>query len=48
MQQKRNVVAAHIQVALVDIGDVGQGVEILNLRPVGGVRDRTILAVRDS
>ena len=48
MQQERNVVLRDIQVALVDVGDPGQRVEILDLRAVGIVHDLAVLAVADA
>ncbi len=33
---------------MVNVGDVGQGIEVLNLRPVGIVHDRAVLPVRNS
>ncbi len=48
MQQKRHVVASHVQVALIYIRHMWQGIEILNLWSIGVVHDRAILAVRNS
>src|SRR6059058_681083 len=48
MQQERHVVAPHVQVALIYIRHMWQGIEILNLWSIGVVHDRAILAVRNS
>ncbi len=34
VQQERHVVARYIEIALVNIGDMGQGIKVLNLRAV--------------
>ncbi len=39
IQQERHVVAGDVEIALVNVGNVGQRVEILNLRGVGIVHD---------
>ena len=46
VQQKRNVVARYVEIALVNFGDVRQRVQILNLRSVGIVHDLSVLQVR--
>ena len=46
VQQKRHVVAAHVEIALVNIGHVRQRVQVLNLRTVGIMYDAAILAIR--
>src|SRR5438046_10216439 len=48
MQQERHVVAADIQITLIYVRHVRQGIEILNLWSIGVVHDRAILAVRNS
>src|SRR5207244_2629690 len=48
MQQKRHVIAADIQITLIYIRHMWQGIEILNLWSIGVVHDRAILAVRNS
>ena len=48
MQQKRNVVACYVEIALVNVGDVRQRVEILNLRRIGIVDDLAILQERNA
>ena len=47
VEQEGHVVTPGIQVAIVNIRDVGQSIEILNLRPVGIVDHRSVLAVGD-
>src|SRR5205814_1986612 len=39
MQKERHVIAAYIEITVINIGDVRQRVEILKLRPVGIVRN---------
>ena len=41
-KQKWNIVAPQVEIAMIDIGDVGQGIQILNLRPVRIVHHRAI------
>src|SRR5437667_7302469 len=48
MQQKRHVIAADIQITLIYIRHMWQGIEILNLWSIGVVHDRALLAVRNS
>ena len=48
VEQEGNCVAAYVQVAPVNVGDVGQRIQVLNLRTVGIVHDLTVLEVRDS
>ncbi len=48
MKQKRHVVAADVQVAPVNVGDVRKRIQILDRRPVGIVHDLAILAIGDA
>src|SRR5581483_9030124 len=48
MQQKRHVVARHIEVSLVNVGYVRQGVEVLNLRRIRIVHGLPVFQIRDS
>src|SRR4029077_12697412 len=42
MEQERDIVAGDVEVALVHVSDMGQGVEVLNLRSVGIVDDFSV------
>src|ERR1700675_4083466 len=48
MQQEGHVVARDVQIALVNVGYVGQGIEILNLRPVGSMHALTMFQIRNA
>ena len=48
IQQERNVVFRDVQIALVDLGDVGQRIQILNLRSVRIVDDLVVLQIRNA
>ena len=45
VQQERHVVASNIEIPLIDICDMRQCIEILDLRTVRGVHNRTVLAI---
>src|SRR5207244_1149637 len=49
VKQKRNVVAPHVQIAIVNVGHVGQGVEVLGIGSIRIVGNFAVfVAVRDS
>ena len=48
VQQERNVVARDVEIALVDLGDPGQRVQILDGRAFGVVDDAAVLAEADA
>ena len=48
MQQERHVVTRNVEIALVDVGDVRQRIQILNLRRVRIVHDLAILQERNA
>src|SRR5580658_4218364 len=47
VKQEWDVVFRHVQITAIDLGHMGQGIEILNLRAVGSMNDRSIVSVRD-
>jgi hypothetical protein len=44
MKQERHVIAAHVEIALVDVDNVGHFVEVGDRRTIGVVNDLAILA----
>ena len=48
VEQEWHVVSGDIQVTTIDLGDVGQGIKVLNLGAVRGMHDRAILQERDA
>src|SRR5438046_10132657 len=46
MQQERNVIPGHIQISRVNFGDVGQSIEVLDLRAIRIVNNFAVLAIR--
>jgi hypothetical protein len=47
VEEEWHCVAAHVQVALVHVGDVRQRVEVLQLWPIGIVSNGSVLAIRN-
>src|SRR6185437_6909490 len=47
IEQERHVIARDIEIALIDVGHIGQYVEVLNLRTIGIVHHAPVLPVRD-
>src|SRR6185437_3847861 len=47
-KQERHIVAADIEIAMVDIGNVRQGVQLLQLGTIRVVRDGAVLAIGNS
>src|SRR5215467_3296279 len=48
MQQEWHVIAPHVQIAMIYIRHMWQGIEILNLWSIGVMNHRAILAVRNA
>jgi len=48
IQQKGDVVARDVEIALVDLGHMRQGIKVLDLRPVGIVHDLTVFQIGDT
>src|SRR5947207_9988446 len=48
MKQEGNVVTADVQVSVINVGHVRQGIQVLQLRAISGVCDPAIFPIRDS